>query len=90
MKRSVYKAPGGIIRVVLEADEVIRDIRITGDFFLFPEEAIEGLERALSGVPVEGPELLKTVKAFYEKNRVHSHGVEPEHIVEAIKRAHQG
>ncbi len=36
------------VEVVAEEDKVAM-VRITGDFFLHPEEAIEGLERCLQG-----------------------------------------
>ncbi|NLG95307.1 MAG: lipoate--protein ligase family protein, partial [Acetomicrobium flavidum] len=41
-----FKAPKGIIKVSLELDgTVISDINISGDFFMYPEEALDDLER---------------------------------------------
>ena len=46
--QSTYKVPQGkLLKISIEFDEknnVIRDIRITGDFFAYPEEAIELME----------------------------------------------
>lgn len=33
-----------------------RDVRLTGDFFLHPEEALERIEGALEGIPLETSE----------------------------------
>ncbi len=48
------KVPGGkLIRVeVFENGGRISRLRITGDFFLHPEEAIDSLEGALAGSPL--------------------------------------
>ncbi len=48
---SEYKVPGGkLIRIRMELeDEVIKRIKITGDFFIYPEETIERLEEELTG-----------------------------------------
>lgn len=85
MGEAVYKAEGGVIRVELEADDVIKKIKITGDFFIFPEDSIEGLEEALVGTSTYDGELLKVIKDFYEN--IDSYGIEPEDMVEAIKKA---
>ncbi|MEM3386866.1 MAG: lipoate protein ligase C-terminal domain-containing protein [Nitrososphaerales archaeon] len=51
---SEYKVKGGkMIKVKLDVEEnVIRRALIAGDFFLYPEEAIEQIEESLSGVNV--------------------------------------
>ena len=51
MGRAEYKVKGGkLIRVQLTAkDKKIKKIKITGDFFLHPEEVIEDIERTLEG-----------------------------------------
>lgn len=33
-------------------DGKVTDVRITGDFFLHPEDALHGLEAALKGIPL--------------------------------------
>ena len=57
MKRShnVYKSQK-LIRIALEYDEgenTINSITISGDFFLYPEEALEALEAQLIGTKLE-------------------------------------
>ena len=85
MGDALYKAKGGIIRVSLEGTGVIKRIKITGDFFIFPEDSIESLENALVGIGTDEEELLKVVKDFYEN--IEAHGIGPEDIVKAIKKA---
>ncbi|WP_037570581.1 lipoate--protein ligase family protein [Phaeacidiphilus oryzae] len=50
-----YKIPGGkLVAVDLEVrDGVLRDVRVAGDFFLEPDEAILLIDRALEGAPAD-------------------------------------
>jgi asparagine synthetase A len=57
MKRAhnVYKSQK-LIRIMLEYDEIentINWIRIAGDFFVYPEEALESLEASLIGIKLQ-------------------------------------
>ncbi len=52
-----YKTPGGKLVVV---DYTVRegrlaDVAVTGDFFLYPEEALDTITRALTGLPPNRP-----------------------------------
>jgi len=55
MARGEYKTPGGKLIAVefAVADGRLRDVMVTGDFFLYPEEALEDLMACLEGMPVE-------------------------------------
>ncbi|MBA0052161.1 lipoate--protein ligase family protein [Streptomyces sp. AJS327] len=49
-----YKVPGGKL-VVVDCDDVggvLRNVRVAGDFFLEPDEALAAMDRALEGAPV--------------------------------------
>lgn len=64
---SLYKAPKGLIRVEAEFDSgTITKVRITGDFFMVPEDAISALERHLNGVRLDKESVSRAVNAFYE------------------------
>lgn len=77
-----------MIRVTAEvAFGKIRDILISGDFFMVPENALPKLEEALTDSPLEKKALLKRVKRFYEETKVQVPGIEPKDFVEAIMRA---
>jgi lipoate-protein ligase A len=76
---------GKLIRVRAETkgDEVI-DIRITGDFFSIPKEAIFRLEDALRGKRLEEETLRVAIKRFYDVEKPEMPGVGPEDIVQAL------
>ncbi|MFF8606028.1 biotin/lipoate A/B protein ligase family protein [Streptomyces sp. NPDC015346] len=50
-----YKIPGGkLVTVDLDAEDgVLRNVRVAGDFFLEPDEAILAVDRALEGAPAD-------------------------------------
>ena len=58
------KVKGGkLIKCTLELDEgKIKRIKITGDFFMYPEDAIEKLEKSLQGIQFDEEEISKKVK----------------------------
>jgi hypothetical protein len=86
-----FKAPKGVIKVEVElAGDRISRISISGDFFMYPEEALERLEGALVGISAERESLLAAVRRFYSSTGIETPMVEPEHWVEAILRAAGG
>jgi hypothetical protein len=83
-----FKAPKGVIKVELELEgNLISRISITGDFFMYPEEALEDLERKLVGTKIDRESLMKNIEDFYRSTGARTPMVEPEHFVEAIMRA---
>lgn len=77
---------GKLLRCTLTLeDDVIADIRFTGDFFLMPGSAVAELERHLAG---RGPgEVGDAVDAFFSDADVEMLGVAPEHFVEVTAMA---
>ncbi len=74
-----YKAEGGkLLRVRLNVDEspgqpqgiapIIQWIKITGDFFMHPEEAIEALEAMLTDIPYTEAAVRTKVQAFFTQS----------------------
>ena len=59
LRSANYKAPGGkLVRVRLREEQgLIRSVKITGDFFLIPEEVLGKLENMLEDVPLREVEL---------------------------------
>lgn len=53
-----YKTPGGkLVRVDVEVDAgKLNDVVVSGDFFLYPEEALEEITAALHGLPAAAAE----------------------------------
>lgn len=63
---NLYKAPKGLIRVHADVEnDLILEIRITGDFFLIPEDALELLEKHLHGVELERKFVDNAIGVFY-------------------------
>ncbi|WP_110643199.1 biotin/lipoate A/B protein ligase family protein [Salinicola sp. CPA57] len=50
-----YKVPGGKLLVadVIVRDERLASVQLSGDFFLEPDDALEAIDRALEGAPVD-------------------------------------
>ena len=65
---NTYKA-GKLIKILLEYEEcythenvrTINSIRITGDFFLYPEDSLEDLEMQLKGTRLDKAKLKKKI-----------------------------
>jgi len=83
-----FKAPKGVIKVELSlSGDAISKISLSGDFFMYPEEALGQLEEALSSVKVNFDSLMSAVKRFYQNTGARTPMLEPEHWVEAILKA---
>ena len=69
--KSEYKAPGGLIRITATVqNDTIDKIKITGDFFMFPEESLEELENSLKGVKMGTNILQRILEEFLKKNNI--------------------
>ncbi|HEV3432503.1 MAG TPA: lipoate protein ligase C-terminal domain-containing protein [Nitrososphaera sp.] len=74
-----------LIRVMLEYDETentINRIIITGDFFLYPEEALETLETSLIGTRLERKTLKQVIENSLDNTEVY--GFDSTSLTEAI------
>ncbi|MGD9032610.1 MAG: lipoate protein ligase C-terminal domain-containing protein [Desulfobacteraceae bacterium] len=70
----MHKAQGGLIRADYEVREGrLTNVRLSGDFFCYPEEAIEQLEAKLEGQPAE--ESIILVQQFYAKRNIDTPGI---------------
>jgi len=88
-RTSDYKAPGGkLVRVRMEEKNgEIETIRISGDFFLVPEDQLSKLEKMLIGAPLKARELKLLVDRFFVATRVKGLGVSPDDFVQAVLTA---
>jgi len=84
-----YKTPGGKL-VVVDFDVIdgrLRNLVISGDFFLYPEEELATLTNALDGVDANLDD-----ESFAERIRMDLHpdtellGTSPEAIATAVRR----
>ena len=76
--QKMVKTPGGLIRVTaVNNGGILKDVHISGDFFFFPSEGLEKLEKTLDGVAAEASAINLVVEKFYKENEVQSPGVIP-------------
>jgi lipoate-protein ligase A len=79
----IHKAPGGLIRAVIEVrEDTVATVSLSGDFFMYPEAKLSDLEAALSGVPIDDVE--QVVTRFYEEQGIESPGVTPQDFVQVL------
>ena len=85
-----YKTPGGKLVVVDLAvvDGVLRDVMISGDFFLYPDDAFAGMTAALEGLAADLTESEMAEKVRHSLPRgTELLGTSPEGIATAVRRA---
>lgn len=85
---AVKKARKGLIRVRILVDERARriaDVRITGDFFMYPEDALWRLEEELRGTALDAAEVAYKVRRALKGVRLV--GSTPEDFVETVLAA---
>ncbi len=88
-RASDYKAPGGkLVRVRMEENNgEIESVRISGDFFLVPEDQLSRLEKMLIGAHLKENELKLLIDRFFVATRAKGLGVSPEDFTKAILSA---
>ena len=88
--RGEFKTPGGKL-IAVELDVVaghLRDVVVTGDFFLYPEDALPILAGALEGTPADLAETAYAARVQAALgNGVELVGSSPEALATAVKRA---
>lgn len=81
-KASVKVPNGKLVKVEAEFDDVFQSVSLTGDFFIEPPDALEKLNAALEGLPVDAGE--EEIARRIEKVGADLIGFSPEHIAEAL------
>lgn len=86
MGKALCKVEGGkLIKVrLVEKEGKIQKMRITGDFFLHPEEMIDELEQALIGKPLKEEKILQTIRNLIRERNITLLGASPEDFARCI------
>jgi lipoate-protein ligase A len=85
---ATHKAPGGLVRVLVEVkDDRIEDIMITGDFCFIPPEHVRSLERDLRGEEVAKASVANRISSFYRQHGIEAPGLTAMEVAEAIVAA---
>jgi len=83
VRHKMHKAPGGLIRAIVQVEEgVIIHVALSGDFFFYPAERLADLEASLAGVALERVE--ETIASLYAEHRVESPGVTPADFAQVL------
>jgi len=87
-KQGRHKSKGGLIRSFVKLkDNTIEDISFSGDFFLFPESAIEQVIESLKGTAATYDSILQAVKMTYDSEGVTAPGTAPEDFAISVMQA---
>ncbi len=88
VKTFTHKIPNGkLVRVFVEIEkEIISSVKITGDFFIHPEESIFEIEKALAGckITIGEEELIGLIEDAVEKTGAELVGIDAKGIAFAI------
>ena len=85
-KASKKVSNGKLVRVEVTFEgDVIESVRITGDFFLHPEEALLDIETLLKGISIDEAE--GKLEAFSKERQLEFVGLSPADIVLVLKEA---
>ncbi len=91
MQQGIYKVPNGkLLKIFLETENgKIKMVKITGDFFIHPEEKITALEAALISEPIDEKILRAKLQTIVDKESLELFGVDAESIAKTILLAYQ-
>ncbi len=84
-----YKTPGGklVVADFAVAEGRLREVRVSGDFFLYPEDALASIAGALEGAPATDAQAALTARiAAALAPDVTMLGFSPDAVARAVRR----
>ncbi|MHA1154485.1 MAG: lipoate protein ligase C-terminal domain-containing protein [Candidatus Heimdallarchaeota archaeon] len=76
MKSASLRAEKGVIEVELIVEKnIITEIKITGDFFIYPEEAIEDIEQTIIGSSTNEKDIEASLSQLYQQKSISTPGI---------------
>jgi hypothetical protein len=97
MKQAIYKVPNGkLLKLFVSfnedsGDPIISDIKLTGDFFIYPEEKITLIEDFFKGQNLNQlSEQKSELEKLLEEHQVELFGIDIESIFLTILKAYEG
>jgi len=86
--KSIYKVPNGkLLKIFLDYNSgknSINKISITGDFFAYPEEAIDMMEAELRNTLLDKEILLSKINSIIKKHSIEFIGLDAEGLTQGI------
>ncbi len=90
-QQGIHKSKGGLIRSFVTTENgKIKEINISGDFFLFPEEALFKIVQELKETKAERKEVERKITEIYDLENIQSPGTSPADFTESIMKAIEG
>ncbi|HVC58031.1 MAG TPA: hypothetical protein VND15_00980 [Candidatus Acidoferrales bacterium] len=84
------KVPGGKLLIIkVSYGDSIESVRILGDFFVYPESAVQEIEAALKGIDAKAPEqsIAELVGKVVSRCNAEMIGVTAEAIAQTLRKA---
>ncbi len=76
MKSASLRAEKGVIEVELVVEKnTIIELKITGDFFIYPEEAIEDIEQTIIGCSSNEKDIKACLTQLYKQKSISTPGI---------------
>ncbi|MDX9850736.1 MAG: lipoate protein ligase C-terminal domain-containing protein [Anaerolineaceae bacterium] len=88
---SITRKFGKMLRLDVIYSEKIESLKITGDFFLHPEETLDQISEELTGVavPIQKELLFRKIKYIMDSNEAEMIGITLEDILNTLDEATQ-
>jgi hypothetical protein len=88
MKKTTLRTQKGLIEVELNIEKnKISYLKITGDFFIYPEEALEIFEKELLNFEIDEEQLKNKVREIYDQQQISTPGITIDDWVTVILKA---
>ena len=88
MKKATLRTKKGLIEVEIDIkDNRISTLKITGDFFIYPEEALENIEQELIDIIIDKEQLENKIAGIYEQQQISTPGITIDDWVSVILKA---
>ena len=76
MKSASLRAEKGVIEVELAVEKnIITKVKITGDFFIYPEEALDDIEQILIGSSSNEQDIKGSLSQLYQQKSISTPGI---------------
>lgn len=89
--KSITRKFGKLVRIDVAFDNAIREIKITGDFFLHPEETLDQIVSTLIGseVPIQKEKITRELNYIFHNNEAEMIGLSIDDIVNTLQEVTQ-
>jgi len=88
MKKATLRTKKGLIEVELSIENNrIFTLKITGDFFIYPEEALEIIEQELLNIKIDKEQLENKIEGIYKQQQLSTPGITIDDWVTVILKA---